>query len=167
MLVRMRRLSSAGKSGYAKASARHLEHRVRGGRHGAHRVDGGVLRGPDGRGVGLAEDGLEGLAAIALPRLDASREHTSRSRWTTRHCQPAPGRHAAMARTSPTWASLTTKRTLESLRSRSARRNPSQPAWVSVSTAATPIMRCAPSDPTPIVVVTADDYTRPSLQHLT
>ena len=61
MLVRMRRLSSAGKSGYAKASARHLEHRVRGGRHGAHRVDGGVLRGPDGRGVGLAEDGLEGL----------------------------------------------------------------------------------------------------------
>ena len=107
------------------------------------------------------------LAAIALSRLDASREHTSRSRWTTRHCQPAPGRHAAMARTSPTWASLTTKRTLESLRSRSARRNPSQPAWVSVSTAATPIMRCAPSDPTPIVVVTADDYTRPSLQHLT
>lgn len=60
------------------------------------------------------------LAAIALSRLDASREHTSRSRWTTRHCQPAPGRHAAMARTSPTWASLTTKRTPESPRSRSA-----------------------------------------------
>lgn len=50
-----------GRPGARRRQPRHLEHRVRGGRHGAHSVDGGVVRGPDGRGVGLAEDGLEGL----------------------------------------------------------------------------------------------------------
>lgn len=37
-------------------------------------------------------------AAIALWRLEGSREQTSRSRWTTPRCQPAAGRHSETAR---------------------------------------------------------------------
>ena len=72
-----------------------------------------------------------------------------------------------MARTSLAWASLTTRRTPENPRSRSPRRNPSQPAWVSVSMAAMPSMRRTPSEPTPMAVTTAVDCIRPSLLHLT
>lgn len=59
-------------------------------------------------------------AAIALWRLEGSREQTSRSRWTTPRCQPAAGRHSETARARPAWASPTTRRTPESPRSQAA-----------------------------------------------
>ena len=68
------------------------------------------------------------LPAALRCLLACSSEQTLRSRCAMQRCHAAPGKHSAMARRSPSWASLVTHFTPETPRLRRSRQNPSHPA---------------------------------------
>src|SRR5512135_769743 len=91
---------------------------------------------------------------------------TLRRKCTRHRCQLAPCSTAATAAASPRWASLMTRCTPVSPRSRSERKNSVQNSSVSLSPTAWPSTSRRPSADTPVATTTACETPRPVEAHL-